>query len=651
MTYIGYMIDAQKIWSSTNLPTLPSVALRLIELSRTPDSSIGEIAAAIKPDPAIVVRLLKAANSSFFGQSSNITSIEKAVTILGTTAVTALALGFSLVEGSRTQGALGDAYSAFWLQSAVQATAAKMIAGRQAAGTAEDLFLAGLLLDVGRLAMLKTIPEEYQAVVEAAATMQRPLHELETELLGLNHIDVGVELMKRWNFPVALCDAVRCHHENLQAFVPGSAHDPLLAAAVIAAAFGDYFCTAAKGQALERLQRLAEEFLKLSTPGLHVFLGELRQHIDEIAVMFSINAQDLDTPSELLAQANEQLALLTISAQAESTYAQARQVAAEREVRQLEVKHEQLKEQALRDPLTRLYNRHFFDETLTREIQRCARHALPLGVIFFDADRFKSINDSYGHAFGDEVLKRIAAVASETVRAGDVLARYGGEEFVALIAQPTERGLEKTADRIRAGVESTLFMCQNQPVQVTVSVGAALTIPERSGQSDGLKLVKAADELMYSAKQTGRNRVCFRNYMSEFNRQLVADVLQRRFSRWLVRKQALDLTSVSRALLQCPTEHIRLGALACQFALLADEQIAAIRTSQAQTGARFGEAAVKLGFLGVHQLAGLLALQHENPRELAVVLARLGMLEAGRIQSLLDGYEMEMGLETQLALQ
>ena len=647
------MIDPQKIWASAQLPTLPSVALRLIELSRSPTTDIRDIVSVIKSDPAIVARLLKAANSSFFGLAAKVTSIDHAVVLLGSTPVTALALGFSLVDVAACHEKLGEVYASYWLQSAVQATAARMLAARESLRNEEDLFLAGLLLDLGRLAMLKTIPQDYQSVVEAALSVQRPLHEVETEVLGINHIEVGVELMRRWNLPETFSEAVRWHHESVEALCSPDApvQDAPLWTTALAAAFGEYFCGPAKGLALGRLRTLAEKFFRFSTTEIDIFLNDLRGRMDEIADLFSVDAQDLHTPAELLAQANEQLALLAISAQAESAHAHARQEVVEHEIRNLEVKHEKLKQQALRDPLTRLYNRQFFDETMAREVQRCARNALPIGVIFFDADRFKQVNDSLGHAFGDEVLKRIAAVAAENIRGSDVLARYGGEEFVILVGQPSEKGLEKLAERIRSGVESSEILFQHHRACITVSVGAALTIPDRSGLSDGSDLVRAADQAMYEAKQAGRNRIRLRNLMSEFDKQLIPHVLQRRFSRWLVSKGALDLESVSRALLHCHTERVRLGELAAQIGLVSRAQVEAIRASQAQTGLRFGELSVRMKLLDMDELASLLALQHENPRDLAVVLARLGLIDASRIQTLLDAYDAETSIVGQLHAQ
>lgn len=638
------MIDPNKIWQSAQLPTLPVVAFKLIALSRSSSTGIDEIVEAIRSDPAIVARLLKAANSSLFGLSSKVKSIDQAVVLLGTTAVTALALGFSLVDTSLCQGPLAEAYTSYWLQSAIQATSAKLLAKRNNAANQEDLFLAGLLLDLGRLAMLKTIAREYQPVLTAASEQQCPLVEMEKQILGISHVEVGVELMRRWGMPDELLKMALWHHESANALAANAelAQNLNLRTTMFSAAVGDYFCSAAKGLALDRMRKLAAGFFNLSDRNLDVFLCEIREHIDESADLFSIDAESVPAPSDLLAQANEQLALLTVSAQAATVHANARQVAAEHEIRKLEVEHEQLKQQAIRDPLTSLYNRQFFDESLSREVCRCARHAQPLGVIFFDADRFKQINDSYGHAFGDEVLKRMANVAGETVRGDDVLARYGGEEFVVLISHASERNVERMAQRIRAGIEEIQFMHEGRRVCVTVSVGAAIAIPERHGESAGKCIVEAADQAMYEAKQAGRNQVRLRNMMSDFDRQVFPLVLQRRFSRWLVSKGHLDPTNASRALSCCQTERLRLGEIAEEIGLLTPMQIEAIRAGQSNTGLRFGEIAVRLGFLDIMQLAGMIAWQQENPRDLAVELVRLGLCNASRLDRLIDAYTTDV---------
>jgi hypothetical protein len=130
--------------------------------------------------------------------------------------------------------------------------------------------------------------------------------------------------------------------------------------------------------------------------------------------------------------------------------------------------------------------------------------------------------------------------------------------------------------------------------------------------------------------------------MSDFDRQVIPLILLRRFSRWLVSKGAVDPTNASRALLHCQTERLRLGEIAEQIGLLTPQQIGAIRTGQSQTGLRFGEVGVRLGFIDIVQLAGLIAWQQENPRSLAVELARLGLCNASRLEALIDTYMAEL---------
>src|SRR5690606_34655131 len=115
----------------------------------------------------------------------------RAVPLLGTTMVTSLALSFSVVQNAVTGGPVADHYRNYWAQSVVQATTAELLSDRTKAGLACEYFLAGLLIDLGRLAMLKTIPNEVAAVIDTAAESGRPLHDIEAERLGFDHVEIG----------------------------------------------------------------------------------------------------------------------------------------------------------------------------------------------------------------------------------------------------------------------------------------------------------------------------------------------------------------------------------------------------------------------------------------------------------------------------
>ncbi len=170
-----------------------------------------------------------------------------------------------------------------------------------------------------------------------------------------------------------------------------------------------------------------------------------------------------------------------------------------------EVFQQQLTESALRDPLTKTYNKKFFLDRIQSEFTYAERHRLPLALLFMDIDRFKNINDSHGHPVGDFVLQELAGLLVKSLRNEDVLARYGGEEF-AIICRGLDMAPAKLlAERIRRGIEQHRFETGGKVIPVTVSIGVARSPdPALRNASD---LVVAADENMYLAKRAGRNRV------------------------------------------------------------------------------------------------------------------------------------------------
>ena len=142
-------------------------------------------------------------------------------------------------------------------------------------------------------------------------------------------------------------------------------------------------------------------------------------------------------------------------------------------------------------------------EALTREISRAERAGSRLATLILDIDHFKGFNDTYGHAMGDVVLKKVANVLRSGLRKGDVLARFGGEEFVILLPGVSSRSALELAERIRASVESADVHPGGPRKHVTVSVGVSL-FPDDGGH--GEELLQTADEALYAAKETGRNR-------------------------------------------------------------------------------------------------------------------------------------------------
>ena len=158
---------------------------------------------------------------------------------------------------------------------------------------------------------------------------------------------------------------------------------------------------------------------------------------------------------------------------------------------------------AITDGLTGLYNRRYFQQTLDKEFARSKRYKNPLSLAFFDIDHFKSVNDTYGHQFGDKVIAEISKIIRNSLRKTDYVARYGGEEIVLILPETPIGQTMIPIERIRIKIQQHGFICGEKPVQVTVSCGLASIEPDVSTYED---LILRADKALYESKKNGRNQ-------------------------------------------------------------------------------------------------------------------------------------------------
>jgi diguanylate cyclase (GGDEF)-like protein len=165
--------------------------------------------------------------------------------------------------------------------------------------------------------------------------------------------------------------------------------------------------------------------------------------------------------------------------------------------------HEEIYRLTTVDGLTQIHNRRYFLEQLEREVSRARRYRRDLSLILFDIDRFKSINDGYGHLAGDYVLTQLATVVRGKIRREDLFARYGGEEFAIVLPEIDGPNAVAFAEKVRRLIEKAPFKFEDTLLQVTVSVGVASLAEE----IDATELVKRSDDKLYEAKETGRNCV------------------------------------------------------------------------------------------------------------------------------------------------
>jgi diguanylate cyclase (GGDEF)-like protein len=167
--------------------------------------------------------------------------------------------------------------------------------------------------------------------------------------------------------------------------------------------------------------------------------------------------------------------------------------------------HEEIYRMTIMDGLTQIYNKRYLYEALEREMIRGRRHERELSILMFDIDHFKRINDVHGHLAGDYVLKEVARVVTARIRRDEVFARYGGEEFAIILPETSLQGAVQLGETLRQKVADHQFVFQADSIKVTISLGAALLVEADKAASD---LIKRADEKLYQAKRSGRNRIC-----------------------------------------------------------------------------------------------------------------------------------------------
>jgi HD-like signal output (HDOD) protein len=191
------------LYSANNLPTLPGIAVRLIEAFKQDEPDINDIGDILSVDPALTSKILKLVNSSIYSRANKILSVKHAINLMGLKAVQNLALSFALVNKFRAEKAGEFDYVGYWKSSLFGAISAKYIADKMGSKLSEDTFILGLLQDIGILTVGNCFPQKYCQILEKIDKGKFSQIEAETIVLGINHMEIGQYLIKSWGLPVA----------------------------------------------------------------------------------------------------------------------------------------------------------------------------------------------------------------------------------------------------------------------------------------------------------------------------------------------------------------------------------------------------------------------------------------------------------------
>ena len=506
---------ADRIRQCQNLPTLPAIAIQVLDMAQRAEVGIAEIAQVISRDPALSGKILRTVNSSFYARSQQIGTVSHAVTILGLQSVKTLVLGFSLVSNLSVKKGKGFQHLTYWKRSVYAATAARVLCTKLDVIQQEELFVATLLSDIGMLVLDRVLGDEYG---ELCAAHESHPQLVAAELAGyqMTHAEVGGMLAESWKLPPVLQIPMRHHHD------PESASDPtvqrLTELVGAAGRCADVFLDANAAPAIADVRK---QLAGHNVPGAEcdLLLAEIGRKTREVATLFEINVDSPEDYQIILKRANEALVEMTLRTQQQATVPQ-RPAAADAPKQAAptpaapgapRAADRQAQAPAPRKPAAAeapgaLPGRPAFDAFLQKAFAAAASGARPLSVVLLEVDAFKALAEKHGAAAGEGLLRPLGRMLAASARDGAMAGRHGDDTMV-LALPATARHAAAAAEAVRRAVSARPIDCGNGfSAATTVSIGIAALEPGTPFR-EAAHLLKAAEMALLAARNAGRNCV------------------------------------------------------------------------------------------------------------------------------------------------
>ncbi len=484
----------QRLKASNRLPSPPGVALRILELARSDDTSLDDLAKTVSSDPALASRMLKFVNSPSAGFGRQIATLDEAVNQIGLRGVQLMALSFSLVSSGKMDVSPSFNFDMFWSRSLACAVASKSFATHAGRLDPNEAFIIGLLYHIGQMATACAVPELYETVLVEALAAGKELSSVEKEKLGATHLEASVQLLQDWKLPDTIWQTIAKSQDSK---APTSVNGRITPGRVLH--MGDVtaslLCDSkeARSGKVEAILALTKEHFEMDDAAWSAFYDQIIRDWKAYGQLLSVKAGTDKSFRDLQEEAREKIATLSAATVMENIG--------------IKEQNQQLLHQSRTDALTGVANRAAFDERLLGELERARRTQCPLALCLLDIDHFKKFNDTHGHQVGDHVLQSVAKALDETIRKMDLVARYGGEEFAVIAPECNLSKAGALAERLREAVEEIQLDVGGQKLRVTTSVGVAFAQWPALERTPA-ELIKIADAKLYEAKHAGRNRCC-----------------------------------------------------------------------------------------------------------------------------------------------
>ena len=452
-----------RILRCPSLPTLPAVAVRVIEVTSNPKLSLDELASIIQHDQALATKILKTVNSSFYGLRRPCSNISQALVMLGLSAVKSLALSFSLVATIGTSSE-GFDFVSYWRRGLYSAVAAKCIARAAGVLQEDEAFLGGLLQDMGIVAMHRALGDKYTQVLTEAGAAHSRLVQCELAALETQHPDIGALLAQRWKLPPELVIPIRYHECPTAA---PQEHAALVRCVGLGNIAHDVLTETNSGPAMSRFSTRLKDWFDLDEEAADDLLKKIAESTRQLAPLFHLNTGRFADPEQIVSRAREQAeALAERERAAPETGDTFRALLADSE------QHDALTGALLPEAMTIRAESAF---GAARE------RARPIAAVYVLIDRFTTITAAGGTEAGDAALVETATlIDSQLGVKGGMVSRLDPSAFTVLLP-----GLDRVeAFKIAAALKSSIEAQSRQwqlpglpSLPITVSAGVAALEP------------------------------------------------------------------------------------------------------------------------------------------------------------------------------
>lgn len=484
------------ILSNPNLPSLPVVALEILELAAREDLDLRTMEKTIERDQAIAVRILRTVNSSYYGLSKPCGSIRQAVALLGVQTVRSLVLGFSLETtlSGISENEVSFDFLKYWRRAFYSASAARLLADKVSSVDSEETFITALMQDMGMVALWRIHSDKYLQIVDMAEMKHGDLVSIEQRILDINHAELGSEMARRWRFPELIANAISRHHDDVEDINERDVFSRVVRLAGIASDMLDAD-ESTSAQKMKVFEQKSADWFGIESADAIALLGTISTEAKKMSKALEIEVGHMPDADQVLARASEMLAVLPHTGEEEKQQAAPKI-----------------------DPVTGLPNREELISDLEMSYQGAQAmtgclSGVNLGLLLLGIDDVRGINERFGDEAGDAALAHVAdtGLGILTGLSGAVgIYRFVGAEIAIILRGFEESDALEVAEEIRASLARRPVRVEGRSGEgdfttVSVTVGVGVYDPKKHGSNKETPdaLLRSAMCAVTSGRRTG----------------------------------------------------------------------------------------------------------------------------------------------------